>query len=130
MSALKAEGSIVGSLAVMTAVYAIYSQGLPSVADIRTAAPGNKDIEATERGAAWMAAGVVAGVSLIAKDPTIFILGGATVIGLSWWTKHANMVNPEHGKAVPDFARPSSVVDAQADADANVYSMGSYETSA
>lgn len=129
MSVLKPEGSIVGSLAVMAAVYAVYSHGLPSIADIRTAEPGNKDVDSAERSAAWMAAGVVGAVSLIAKDPTIFILGGATVIGLSWWTRHANMVNPEHGKAVPDFSRPSSGIDAQAEADATSYD-GTYETSA
>lgn len=122
MSVLKPEGSLVASLATMTAVYAIYQFGVPSVADIRTAEPHNGDIDASERSAAWMAAGVVAGVSLIAKDPTIFILGGATVIGISWWTRHANMVNPETGKAVADFARPTSVVDAQAEADATDYS--------
>ena len=59
MSVLKAEGSIVASLAVMTAVYGIYSHGLPSVADIRTAEPGNHDIEASERAASWQAAGAV-----------------------------------------------------------------------
>ncbi len=130
MSVLKPEGSIVGALAVMTAVYAVYSHGLPSIADVRTAEPGNKDVDSAERSAAWMAAGIVGGVSLIAKDPTIFILGGATIIGLSWWTRHANMVNPEHGKAVPHYDRPTSAVDAQAEADATVYNMGTYETSA
>lgn len=127
MPVLKPEGSLVASLATITAVYAIYQYGVPSIADVRTAAPGNGDIDSAERSAAWMAAGVVAGVSLLAKDPTIFILGGATIIGLSWWTRHANMVNPEIGKAVADFGRPSSAVDAQANADATDYS---YEASA
>ncbi len=130
MSLLKADQSIIGSLAVMTATYALYSNGLPSVADIRTAQPGNMDIDAAERSAAWMAAGVVAGVSILAKDPTIFILGGATVIGLSWWYRHANMVNPEIGKAVAKFTRPDNQVDASAQEDANTYDMGAYQTSA
>lgn len=123
MSVLKPEGSLVASLATIATVYAIYQYGVPSIADVRTAEPGNRDIDGSERAAAWMAGGVVAGVSLIAKDPTIFILGGATVIGLSWWTRHANMVNPETGKAVADFTRPSSAVDAQSQADADVYDM-------
>lgn len=130
MSLLKPEGSLVASLATMTAVYAIYSYGVPSIADVRTAQPGNTDVDAAERSASWMAAGAVAGISLLAKDPTIFILGGATVIGLAWWTRHANMVNPELGKAVADFARPTSAVEAQAQEDANAYSVGNYETSA
>jgi 4-amino-4-deoxy-L-arabinose transferase-like glycosyltransferase len=130
VSLLKPDQSIVGTLAVMTATYALYSNGLPSIADIRTAKPGNKDIDAAERSAAWMAAGVVAGVSILAKDPTIFILGGATVIGLSWWYRHANMVNPEIGKAIATFTGPTNITEAAAQEDANTYDMGAYETSA
>lgn len=129
MTLLKPDQSIIATLAVMTATYAIYSNGLPSIADIRTAQPQNGDIESSERSSAWMAAGVVGIVSILAKDPTVFILGGATVIGLSWWYRHANMVNPDIGKAVGHFTRPQSVVDAQAESDAGT-AEGIYETSA
>lgn len=130
MSLLKPDQSIVGTLAVMTATYAIYSNALPPIADIRTAQPQNQDIDSAERSAAWLSAGVVAGISLLAKDPTIFILGGATVIGLSWWYRHANMVNPELGKAVAQFTNPQAASDAAAQQDAQTYDMGSYQTSA
>lgn len=129
MSLLKPDQSLIASLAVISATYAIYSNGLPSIADIRTAQPGNQDIDSSERSAAWMAAGVVGLVSVLAKDPTVFILGGATVIGLSWWYRHANMVNPDFGKAVADYARPTSSVTAQAEADATS-TDDVYETSA
>lgn len=130
MSLLKPDQSIIGALAVMTATVAIYSNGLPSIADVRTAAPGNKDIDASERSAAWMAAGVVAGTSILTKDPTIFIIGGATVIALSWWYRHGNMVNPESGMAVPKFTNPDAATMAAAQDDAETYDMGAYQTSA
>lgn len=128
MGILNPDQSVVASLAAMTAVYGLYSYGLPSVADIRTAAPGNKDIESAERAAAWQAAAVVSGISLITRDPTIFIIGGATIVGLSWWVRHANMVDPQSSKAVPDFSNPDSAIDAQAQADATDYAGGDYVT--
>jgi hypothetical protein len=130
MSVLKPEGSMMAGLATAAVVYGIYQSALPSIADARSAQAGNKDLDASERSAGFIAAGVVAGVSLIAKDPTIFILGGSMVVAMSWWHRHANMVIPELGQAVPHFTNESNQVDAQAQADSNVYDMGSYETSA
>lgn len=127
MSILKPDQSVIAALAAMTAVYGLFSYGLPSVADIRTAAPGNKDIDSAERAATWQAATVVAGISLLTKDPTVFVIGGATVIGMAWWVRHANMVNPESGKAVPHYSNPDSAIDAQAQADATAYT-GDYVT--
>ncbi len=42
-----------------------------------------------------MAAAVVGGVSLIAREPLVFILGGSMIIGLSWWHRQAHSVNPQ-----------------------------------
>jgi hypothetical protein len=36
------------------------------------------------------AAAAVAGVSLLSKDPTVFVLGGGMIVALSWWHRHAN----------------------------------------
>lgn len=130
MSVLKPEGSLVAGLATAAVVYTVYQTALPSIADIRTAQPGNQDIAAAERSAGLISGAFVGGISLIAKDPTIFILGGSMVIVLAWWHRHADMVKPELGKAVPHFTNESSMVDAQAQADASSYDMGQYETSA
>jgi hypothetical protein len=99
--ALKPEISLGVGLATATVVYGIYMNALPPVVDLR-ATPANDDqVASTEKAAAWTAAAVVAGISLIAKDATVFIIGGAMIVALSWWNKHANMVNPEFGLAVP-----------------------------
>lgn len=104
--ALRSEYSIMGGLATAAIVYAIYSNATPTMAEIRTTAPMNPDIDASERAASWTAAGVVAGISLIAKDPTIFIIGSGMVVAMAWWHRHSNMVNPDYGRAVPN-AQPT-----------------------
>jgi hypothetical protein len=98
---LKPEVSLGVGLATATVVYGIYMNALPPVVDLRTTPANNEDVASTEKAAAWTAAAIVAGISLIAKDATVFIIGGGMVIALSWWNKHANMVNPEFGLAVP-----------------------------
>lgn len=96
---MKAETSIVAGVSVAALVYAIYSNATPSIADIRVAKPHDADIEASRKLAAWTSAGVVSAVSLIAKDGTIFVLGGAMIIALDWWHRHANEVTPLTGTA-------------------------------
>ena len=96
---LKPEISLTVGLATATVVYGVYSQATPTVADIRAVPQHDDNIESSRKLAAWTAAAVVAGVSLIAKDPTVFVVGGAMVIGMDWWTRHANAVNPMTGRA-------------------------------
>jgi hypothetical protein len=99
--ALKPEISLGVGLATATVVYGIYMNALPPVVDIRATPANDQHVAGTEKAAAWTAAAVVAGISLLAKDATVFIIGGSMVIALSWWNKHANAVNPEYGVAVP-----------------------------
>lgn len=94
---LKPEVSISVGLATGALVWSIYSKATPPVTDIRVGPPGDKDLDAARKAAAWTAAGAVAAISLIAKDPTVFILGGSMVVVVDWWTRHANEVNPLSG---------------------------------
>jgi hypothetical protein len=97
--ALKPEISISVGLATAALVYSVYSNATPSITEIRAAKPNDSDVEASRKLAAWTSAGVVAAVSLISKDPTVFILGGGMVVAVDWWHRHANVVNPLVGKA-------------------------------
>lgn len=96
---LKPEVSIGVGLATAGLVFAIYSNATPNLADIRTAEPDDGDVESTRKLAAWSSVGAVSAVSLIAKDPTVFVLGGSMVVLLDWWHRHANAVDPRSGRA-------------------------------
>ena len=98
---MKPELSIGVGLATAAVVYGVYNVALPTVAEVRVNDKDDADIGAAEKTAAWTAAAVVAGISLIAKDATVFIIGGAMTVALSWWYKHGNQVNPEFSMAVP-----------------------------
>lgn len=96
--ALKPEISIPAALALGVAVYGIFQINLPSVTEVKAADMDNAHITSSERAATWEAAGLVATLSLIAKDPTLFLVGGAITMGLSWKYRHANLVHPATGK--------------------------------
>lgn len=117
--ALKPEISIMAALATGGVVYGIFQTSLPSVSDVRTVEAQNVDIESAERGAAWEAAAVVSAISLIAKDPAIFIVGGAMVVILAWKYRHADMVSPITHRASEEQLTVDDVIQAQ-DKDAEV----------
>lgn len=99
MSEKSAEASLGIALATGVLVWSIYSHALPSLVDHRV---GDRDDDAAakaERTATWTAAGTVSLVSLIAKDPTVFVIGGSMVVALSFWHRHANAVDPMTGRA-------------------------------
>lgn len=93
----KPEVSLGVSLATMTVAFALYNRGLPTSADIRAGKPGEANLEAVRKQNAWMAAGAVAAISLLAKDLTVFTLGAATVVALDWVTRVNNWTNPITG---------------------------------
>lgn len=120
---LSREASIGTGLAVAALVWGVFNSAMPSVADVRVGQPHDKDLSATERTATAASAAVVAGISLLTKDPTVFVLGGTMVVVLSWWHRHANHYDPAVGSAVIPSSRdaltytPSSAsVDAYAPA--------------
>lgn len=121
---LKPEVSIGVGLATAAVVYGVYTTALPSIADVRSLPSQTGDTVAAEKTAAWMSAAVVGAISLIAKDPTVFILGGSMVVALSWWYKHSNTVNPEFGMAVPKGDDLPEQFDESSMADAEDYANG------
>jgi len=95
----KPEVSLGLGLGVATLVYAMY-QRLPGAADQRVSPVGDEHLEAVRKQNAWAAAAVVSGVSLVAKDPTIFIVGGLTIVTLDWLTRVNNWTNPVTGSSI------------------------------
>lgn len=90
---MKPDAEISIALATGVMAYAGYQMALPSTADIRSLEPNNKDIQASERVAAWTAAGLVSIIALVTKSPAVFSVGGLVVIGASWSTRHADQVS-------------------------------------
>lgn len=92
--ALKRETSLAVGLATGALVWGVYNNALPSIAEMRVSPAHDAHADVTERTATATSVAIVAGISLIAKDPTVFILGGAMTLVLAWWYRHANAVNP------------------------------------
>jgi hypothetical protein len=98
--ALKQEDALLTGLATAAVVYAVYQTHLPTVAGVRASKPGNKAVEASRKQATVIAVGVVAGISLLARSPTVFVIGGAMVIGLDVVHRMANATDNTTGKVV------------------------------
>jgi len=94
---MKPDAEVSIALATSVMAYGAYQLALPSAADIRSMEPGNQDIQAAERVAAWVAAGGVALVALLTKSPAVFILGGSTVVASSWMARHADPAKGPEG---------------------------------
>lgn len=92
--ALPRNESVAVGLASMGLVWAVYQQATPNISDLRVSAPNEPNAAGAEKAARWAAAAMVAGVALITRDPTVFIMGGLAVVTLSWMSRHANMSNP------------------------------------
>ncbi|WP_371591263.1 hypothetical protein [Streptomyces sp. NBC_00470] len=96
--ALKPEFSVMGGLAVAAIVFSVHSQATPSQSDIQALPAGTPDIDDAERKATILSAGVVSAVSLIAKDPTIFVIGAGMTIAMALWTRRSNWMESIGGK--------------------------------
>lgn len=99
--------SIGVGLAMAATVYQLYQNGLPTVADIRSLDAHNRDVDSAEKATTWVAAGLVTGVALVARDKTAFVIGGTAVVLIAWMHRHANMVDPTTGKMTP-ASRPAA----------------------
>lgn len=102
---LEPKVSLPVGLAVAAVVFSIYSNATPTIAEMRHVEPNDQGIASARKGATWTAAGVVGGISLLTKDPTIFVVGGAMVVAMDFWTRHANLVNPLTGTATVRAAK-------------------------
>lgn len=106
--ALKPEAGVLAGLAVMGVVFAVHQQATPSQADIQALPAGTPDIDIAEKKATWLSVGIVSGISLLAKDPTIFVMGSAATVGMALWTRHSNYAESIGGR----YLSPSEAMQA------------------
>lgn len=101
MAGLKPSEEIQVGALVAAVVFGIYQVEAPTLADVRTSqagTPNAQHVHASVKTAAWTAAVVTAGLAILAKSPTIFIIGGVMNTGLAWQYYHANAISPDTGK--------------------------------
>jgi hypothetical protein len=79
-------------------VYGIFQLNTPNLADVRNAPAGNRNVHGSVKTAAWTSAVVISGLALLAKSPTIFIVGSVMIVGETWKFFHANATSPETGQ--------------------------------
>lgn len=111
-----AEGKLGLALATGALVYGVYQMQMPRTVDLRTMEPGNEDAQGAERAATWTAAAAVAGISLVAKSPEVFVVGGLMTIVLSWTYRHADQVNPYTKKATQFLTTATGMAEKQEEA--------------
>ena len=109
--ALNPEAGVLGGLAVATVVFAIHQNATPTQADIQALPAGTPDIDAAERRATWISAGVVSSIALVAKDPTIFVIGSVATVAMAFWTRNSNWTESVMGR----YLSPSEAMQAGTD---------------
>jgi hypothetical protein len=98
--ALKPEMSLGASLAVMFLDYGIFQMNLPSTADVKSGNPHNSYVDSSRKAATWTAVGACAALSLLSKDPNLFIFGAGFAVVLDFYYRHANATSPFTGQVV------------------------------
>lgn len=82
-------------------VYGIFQLNVPTLADVRAShphTPNAQHVHGSVKTAAWTSVIVVSGLALLAKSPTIFVIGGAMTVIESWKYFHGNLVHPATGQ--------------------------------
>ena len=94
---LKPEGSIVAGVATIAVVYSLYQTHVGTASDIGMSPANHPQLDGNVKTCGGIAIATVAGISLLARDANIFILGMAAVVVLHAHYRHQAATNPESG---------------------------------
>jgi hypothetical protein len=111
---LKPENSVIAGLAVIGLVIATYNLNVGTTAAVGMTPAWDPNVMSSSKKAGWEALALVAGVSLLARDPNIVILGGAAILAMHTGTIHAMAVHPQTGQIVPQSPTAAAYAPAQA----------------
>ncbi|HEY1699192.1 MAG TPA: hypothetical protein VGG75_05675 [Trebonia sp.] len=104
---LKPEGSIVAGIATMALVGGLYIGQVGPISDAHATDANDGNMNAAVKKTGWEALVAVAAITLLARDPNILILGGATIIAMEFGYRHAIMtqdgqiVTPAQSSYIP-----------------------------
>jgi hypothetical protein len=90
MPALKPSDELVIAGITATLVYSIFAIETPNLADVRYDVPGNMNTYKSVKLGAWTATAVISAVALLARSPTVFIVGGGMILLETWKHHYAN----------------------------------------
>lgn len=107
MAANSSTDAIITGLAVAGVIAAVNAVHMPTVASTRASAPHNQHIEAARKSNLYIGSAIVIGASLLARAgagsgfaSTVFIIGGAAVIGLDVAHRLGNATDNQSGKII------------------------------
>lgn len=87
---LKASDELIVSVTAIALVVSVFQGSLPPLADIRADEKSNINTHKTTKMAAITSAAIVGTVALVAKSPTVFIIGGGAILFETWKNHFAN----------------------------------------
>jgi hypothetical protein len=90
LPSLKPSDELIVSATSIALVLAIFSQNTPNLADVRADQPGNVNTHKSVKLAAITSVATVGALSLLAKSPTVFSVGGAAILFETWKYHFAN----------------------------------------
>jgi hypothetical protein len=94
MAGLKPSEELVAASFAVATVVSVFGNYTAQVNDIKAAAPSDQNHN-DQRRAAIVSAAIVSGIALLAKSPTVFIVGGGAIILESVVRAHANYTMPK-----------------------------------
>lgn len=100
-SVLKPEGSLMMGAAVAGIVFANYQLSIGPVSGAQASDAHHPILETSRKKAGYSSLILVGGIALLAKDPNIVILGGASIIAMEAMYRHAIMSHPVTGQLMP-----------------------------
>jgi hypothetical protein len=100
MAGLKPSEELQVSAITTALVVGIWQLDAPNLSSVKAAMPNNSTVHSSVKTAAWTSAVITAGIALLAKSPTVFIVGGVVTVLESWKYYHANATHPQTGQVV------------------------------
>jgi hypothetical protein len=101
------EKVIAASFAVAT-VLAVFSQHTPNLADVKADGANNDNTRRSIRSAVLTSAAIVAGISLLAKSPAVYLIGGGVIVIEGIQFAHANSLSKHDAKPTTDVENSGS----------------------
>lgn len=108
MSALKPNEEIMAASFAVSAVFTIFSTTTPNRSDVAAANPGNSNVHSSIKTAVITSAAVISAIALLAKSPTVYVVGGLAVAAEGWSYYHANAYDPAKKQVTTQQQAPGS----------------------